>query len=68
MQHGGVIRVGDDVQYGQGGVRGVVRLYLRTGWLKTKDRVMVVLSSSNIASGRMLNYTSLAMLEKKLED
>jgi hypothetical protein len=45
-----------------------VRLYLRTGWLKTKDGVMVVLSSSNIASGRMLNYTSLAMLEKKLED
>ena len=68
MQHDGVVRLGDDVQYGQGGVRGeVVRLSLRTTWLKTKDGVVVVLSNSNLASGPILNYTSLARLERKLE-
>ena len=67
MHHDGVLRVGDDVQYGQGGVRGeVVKLSLRTTWLKTKDGVVVVLSNSIIAAGPVLNYTSLRRLEKKL--
>ena len=68
LQHDGVIRLGDDIQYGQGGVRGeVVRLSLRTTWLRTKDGVVVALSNGSISSGPILNYTSLARLEKKLE-
>jgi small conductance mechanosensitive channel len=67
MQHDGIIRLGDDVQYQQGGVRGeVVKLSLRSTWLKTKDGVLVVLSNSNIASGPILNYTSLSRLDKRL--
>lgn len=67
IQHDGVVRLGDEIQYGQGGVRGeVVRLSLRTTWLKTKDGVVVVLGNSSVASGPVLNYTSLARLESKL--
>jgi small conductance mechanosensitive channel len=68
MQRDGIVRIGDDVQYGLGGVRGeVVKLSLRTTWLKTKDGVIVVIGNSNLAAGPILNYTSLARLEKKLE-
>lgn len=69
LQHDGVIRLGDDVQYGMGGVRGeVVKLSLRTTWLKTKDGVVIALGNSSIAAGPILNYTSLPRLEKKFED
>lgn len=68
MQHDGVLRVGDDVQYGSGGVRGVVvKLSLRTTWLKTKDGVIVVLGNSSMSSGPILNYTSLSRVERKLD-
>ena len=68
LQHDGVVRLGDDIQYGLGGVRGeVVRLSLRTTWLKTKDGVVVVLSNSSIAAGPVLNYSSIARLEKRLD-
>lgn len=68
MQHDGIVKVGDDVQFGSGGVRGkVVRLSLRTTWLETKDGVVVVIGNSNLAAGPVLNYTSLSRLEKKLE-
>jgi small-conductance mechanosensitive channel len=68
LQHDGVIRIGDDIQYGIGGVRGdVVRLSLRTTWLKTKEGVIVVLSNSNIAGGPILNYTSLSRVARRLE-
>ena len=67
MHHDGVLRLGDDVQYGQGGVRGeVVKLSLRTTWLKTSDGVVVVLSNSVIGSGPVLNYSSLPRFEKNL--
>jgi len=68
LQHDGVIHLGDDVQYGLGGVRGeVVKLSLRTTWLKTKDGIVVVLSNSNLASGPILNYSSLARLKSRLD-
>lgn len=68
MQHDGVIRLGDDVQYGQGGVRGeVVKLSLRSTWLKTAEGVVIVISNSNLGAGPILNYTSLARLGKKLQ-
>jgi small conductance mechanosensitive channel len=68
MQHDGVIRLGDDVQYTPGGVRGeVVKLSLRSTWLKTKDGVVVVISNSILAAGPILNYTSLGRLQRELE-
>ena len=67
LQHDGVVRVGDDIQYGQGGVRGeVVKLSLRTTWLRTKDGVIVVVGNSNLASGPVLNITAGARLAEKL--
>ena len=67
MQHDGVVHLGDDVQYGSGGVRGeVVKLSLRSTWLKTKDGVVVVIGNSNLSGGPILNYSSLARVQKKL--
>lgn len=69
LQHDGVLRLGDDIQYGQGGVRGeVVKLSLRTTWLRTRDGVVVVLSNGSISSGPILNYTSLPRVEAKLNE
>lgn len=68
MQHDGVLRVGDDIQYGNGGVRGeVVKLSLRTTWLKTEEGVVVVLGNSSMSAGPILNYSSLARLENRLD-
>ena len=68
MQHDGAIRLGDDVQFGQGGVRGeVVRLSLRSTWLKTQGGVIVMIGNNNLASGPILNYTADARVEAKLE-
>ena len=67
MQHDGIIRLGDDVQYSSGGVRGeVVKLSLRSTWLKTKDGVVVVIGNSNLSGGPILNYSSLGRVQKKL--
>ena len=68
MQHDGAIRLGDDVQFGQGGVRGeVVRLSLRSTWLKTQGGVIVMIGNNNLASGPILNYTADARVEAKRE-
>ena len=68
MQHDGVVHLGDDIQYGLGGVRGkVVKLSLRTTWLRTNDGVIIVISNNNLASGPILNYTSQPRLEKKFD-
>jgi small conductance mechanosensitive channel len=68
MQHDRILRLGDDIQFGQGGVRGeVVKLSLRSTWLKTKDGVVVVISNSTLAAGPILNYTSLGRLQRELE-
>lgn len=66
----GIIRLGDDIQYGgPGGVRGeVVKLSLRTTWLRTKDEVITVIGNSNLSAGPILNYSATARLEKKLRD
>jgi small conductance mechanosensitive channel len=64
----GVIRLGDDVQFGgPGGVRGeIVKLSLRSTWLKTADGVITVIGNTNLAAGPIINYTARARLEKKL--
>lgn len=68
MQHDGVIRLGDDIQFGQGGVRGVVlKLSLRTTWLKTSEGVIIMVGNSNLSAGPILNYSAKARVEQKLE-
>jgi small-conductance mechanosensitive channel len=65
----GVIRLGDDIQYGgPGGVRGeVVKLSLRTTWIRTRDGVITIIGNSNLSAGPILNYSAGARLEKKLQ-
>jgi small-conductance mechanosensitive channel len=65
----GIIRLGDDIQYGgPGGVRGeVVKLSLRTTWMRTPAGVITVIGNSNLSAGPILNYSAKARLEKKLE-
>jgi small conductance mechanosensitive channel len=65
----GIIRLGDDIQYGgPGGVRGeVVKLSLRTTWIRTPGGVITVIGNSNLSAGPILNYSAKARLEKKLQ-
>ncbi len=65
----GIIRLGDDLQYGgPGGVRGeVVKLSLRTTWLRTSNGVITVIGNSNLSAGPILNYSAAARLGKKLQ-
>jgi small conductance mechanosensitive channel len=65
----GIIRLGDDIQYGgPGGVRGeVVKLSLRTTWIRTQGGVITVIGNSNLSAGPILNYSAKARLEKKLQ-
>lgn len=65
----GIIRLGDDIQYGgPGGVRGeVVKLSLRTTWIVTKEGVITVIGNSNLSAGPILNYSAKARLGKKLQ-
>lgn len=65
----GIIRLGDDIQYGgPGGVRGqVVKLSMRTTWLKTPEGVMTVFGNSTLSAGPIMNYSAKARLERKLD-
>lgn len=68
MLRDGVVHVGDEIQYGgPGGLRGeVIRLSLRTTWLRTADGHIAVIGNSNLSSGPILNYSATARLEKRL--
>jgi small conductance mechanosensitive channel len=65
----GIIRLGDDIQYGgPGGVRGeIVKLSLRTTWIRTPSGVIAVIGNSNLSAGPILNYSASARLGKKLQ-
>jgi small conductance mechanosensitive channel len=65
----GIIRLGDDIQYGgPAGVRGeVVKLSLRTTWIRTPEGVITVIGNTNLSAGPILNYTAKTRLGKKLE-
>jgi small-conductance mechanosensitive channel len=65
----GIIRLGDDIQYGgPGGVRGeVVKLSLRSTWIRTPAGVITVIGNSNLSAGPILNYSASKRLEKKLQ-
>ena len=69
MLRDGVVHIGDDLQYGgPGGMRGeVVRLSLRTTWIRTADGVIAVIGNSNLAAGPIINYTAKARLTRKLQ-
>ena len=69
MLNDGIIRLGDDIQYGgPGGVRGeVVKLSLRTTWIRTPNGVITIIGNSNLSAGPILNYSANARLEKKLQ-
>ena len=65
----GIIRLGDDIQYGgPGGVRGeIVKLSLRTTWIRTGQGVITIIGNSNLSAGPIINHSATARLEKKLQ-
>ncbi len=66
MLSDGVLRLGDEIEFGT--VRGeVVKLSLRTTWIRTSEGVISVIGNSNLAAGPIINKTAKARLEKKLE-
>jgi small conductance mechanosensitive channel len=66
MLRDGVLRLGDDVEFGS--VRGeVVKLSLRTTWVRRPDGVITVIGNSNLSAGPIINHTATARLEKKLQ-
>jgi small-conductance mechanosensitive channel len=67
MLQDGILRLGDDVEFGS--VRGeVVRLSLRTTWLKRRqDGAIIVVGNSNLAGGPIINYTARERLSRKAE-
>ena len=69
MLHDGVVHVGDDLQYGgPGGLKGkVVRITLRSTWIKTPDGVISVVGNTALAAGPIINFTATQRLEKKLD-
>jgi small conductance mechanosensitive channel len=68
MLRDGTVHVGDEIQYGgPGGLRGeVIRLSLRTTWLRTSDGHVAVIGNSNLSAGPIINHSATARLEKKL--
>ena len=69
MLRDGVVHVGDTLQYGgPGGLKGeVVRVSLRTTWIKLADGTISVIGNSNLAAGPITNFTAKARLERKLQ-
>ena len=66
MLQDGLIRLGDDIEFGA--VRGeVVKLSLRTTWLRRQDGAISVVGNSNLASGPIVNYTAKTRFQKKLQ-
>jgi small conductance mechanosensitive channel len=65
----GIIRLGDDIQYGgPGGVRGeVVKLSLRTTWIRTGEGIITIIGNSNLSAGPIINHSATARLGKKLQ-
>ncbi|MDG6985978.1 MAG: mechanosensitive ion channel [Nitrososphaerota archaeon] len=68
LQRDGIIRLGDDIQYGgPGGVRGkIVKLSLRTTWIRSPEGVVTVIGNGNLSAGPITNHSAGARLEKRL--
>ena len=61
------LRVNDSIEYS--GIKGqVVKIGLRSSWIKTSEGDIVIISNSQIANGPLINYTAGERLMKKLSD
>ena len=69
MLRDGTVHVGDEIRYGgPGGLKGeVIRLSLRTTWLRTTEGDIAVIGNSNLSAGPIINYSATERLEKKME-
>jgi small conductance mechanosensitive channel len=66
MLNDGVLRLGDVLEFGS--MKGeVVRLSLRTTWIKREDGVIVVVGNNNLSSGPIVNYTAKQRLTAKVK-
>ena len=65
MFHDGVLRTGDLVEFGS--IKGeVIKLSLRSTWIRTTDGAISVIGNSNLSAGPIINRTAKGRLEKKL--
>jgi len=65
MFQDGVLRIGDDLEFGS--VRGeVIKLALRSTWLKRADGSIAVIGNSNLAAGPIINHSATLRLQRKL--
>ncbi len=62
----GVVRLGDRIEFSS--VKGeVIKLSLRTTWIRRDDGAITIIGNSNLSSGPIVNLTAKERLEKKLE-
>ncbi len=60
------LRIDDLIEYS--GIKGqVVKIGLRSSWVKTSEGNIVIISNSQIANGPLINYTAGERLMKKLQ-
>lgn len=65
MLHDGVLRTGDQIEFGS--IKGeVIKLSLRSTWVRTTDGAISVIGNSNLSAGPIINRTAKARLERKL--
>ncbi len=61
----GVLRLHDSIEYG--GVKGrVVKIGLRSTWVKTESGDIAIISNNYLANGPLVNFTANERLERKL--
>lgn len=66
MLEDGIIRLGDEIQFGS--VKGeVVKVNMRSTWVRGKDGVITVVGNSNLAAGPIVNLTARDRLQRKLQ-
>ena len=61
------LRINDMIEYS--GIKGqVVKIGLRSSWVKTSEGNIVIISNSQIANGPLINYTTGERLMKKFQN
>jgi small conductance mechanosensitive channel len=64
MIRDGIIRLGDNIEYG--GTKGqVVRVALRNAWILQEDGSIAVVSNASLSSGPLVNHSATERLKKK---
>ena len=65
MLRDGVLRTGDLIEFGS--IKGeVIKLSLRSTWIRTTDGAISIIGNSNLSAGPIINRTAKGRLEKKL--